>query len=72
MKLYDELTRKNTSNKDSVAVDDRIRILCRQGDGFRIECRSRDRVVSLAEIIQMVRMGYAFSNISFMEPYLRS
>lgn len=68
---YHNLCMRNTRNKGNKDASEYAKILAREGDYFRIEHRGVTKPVTLAIIIQMVACGYAFSNISFMKPYMR-
>lgn len=71
MSTFEQMQHRNSLNKASVGSDDYIRILAREGDRFRIESHGITKTVDLAEIMQMIRFGYAISNISFLKPYMR-
>ncbi len=68
--LYSELSKRNTTNRQNTNAVEWYKLLCRQGDLFRLEHLGRDRAVSINELVYMVQNGCAFVNIDFLEPYL--
>lgn len=68
--LYSELSKRNTTNRQNTDDAEWYRLLCRQGDQFRLEHLGRDSTVSINELVYMVQGGCAFANIDFLEPYL--